>query len=191
MNTIKENVIYKFEIKKSIFISCLYKINSVSDVEDILRNIKDRYKYATHYCYAYIVNDNKKSSDDGEPGGTAGAPIMEILNKNDLNNILCVVIRYFGGIKLGAGGLVRNYAKSARDALKIANIVQLIDGYRVLLELSYEDIKKVDYLLKDYIISNKTYNDNVIYELLIDKDSINILNGYNYKIIEEIKIERG
>ncbi len=191
MNTIKENVIYKFEIKKSIFISCLYKINSVSDVEDILRNIKDRYKDATHYCYAYIVNDNKKSSDDGEPGGTAGAPIMEILNKNDLNNILCVVIRYFGGIKLGAGGLVRNYAKSARDALKIANIVQLIDGYRVLLELSYEDIKKVDYLLKDYIISNKTYNDNVIYELLIDKDSINILNGYNYKIIEEIKIERG
>lgn len=191
MNTIKENVIYKFEIKKSIFISCLYKINSVSDVEDILRNIKDRYKDANHYCYAYIVNDNKKSSDDGEPGGTAGAPIMEILNKNDLNNILCVVIRYFGGIKLGAGGLVRNYAKSARDALKIANIVQLIDGYRVLLELSYEDIKKVDYLLKDYIISNKTYNDNVIYELLIDKDSINILNGYNYKIIEEIKIERG
>lgn len=191
MRTIYKAIESEIEIKKSRFISIIKNIQSIEEFNTCIEELKVKYPKATHYCYGYICGNIERFSDDGEPGGTAGTPILNVLKKENLNNICCVVIRYFGGIKLGAGGLVRNYAKSARDALKIANIVQLIDGYRVLLELSYEDIKKVDYLLKDYIISNKTYNDNVIYELLIDKDSINILNGYNYKIIEEIKIERG
>ena len=107
MFTIKENNTYELEIKKSKFISKIYKVKNIDKVNTILSDLKKEYSDATHHCYAYIINEHKKSSDDGEPGGTAGIPILQVLDKNNLNYVLCVVIRYFGGIKLGAGGLVR------------------------------------------------------------------------------------
>ena len=111
MYTIKNDDSYELEIKKSKFISKLYRVNNIEDVNNILSSLRKEYSDATHHCYAYIINNSKKSSDDGEPGGTAGIPILQVLDKNNLNYVLCVVIRYFGGIKLGAGGLVRAYSK--------------------------------------------------------------------------------
>ena len=105
MKTIKNNLSNEIIIKNSRFICLLIKINNI-DISDILNNIKLSYPKATHYCYGFIYNNYKKSSDDGEPTGTAGNSILFVLEKNNLNNILCVVIRYFGGIKLGAGGLI-------------------------------------------------------------------------------------
>ena len=104
MYTIINNNKYVLEIKKSTFIALLYKVKSISEVEKYLGEVKNEYKDASHYVFAYIIDDKRKFSDDGEPGGTAGLPIMEVLNKHDLNYVLCIAVRYFGGIKLGAGG---------------------------------------------------------------------------------------
>ena len=151
--------------------------------------IKEKHKDATHYCYAYIIDDLKKSSDDGEPGGTAGVPIMDTLNKADLNNILCVVVRYFGGIKLGAGGLVRAYRKSVSEALTQTGFNNLVKGYEIILETSYDKQKELDYLLKDNY--KKEFNENVIYTIECDESTKEILEK-NYKIIniKEKEIEK-
>lgn len=189
MKTIKNDCISEIEINKSRFITLLYKIKSVDEIKEKLDFVKSIYKDATHYCYAYIINDNKKSSDDGEPGGTAGVPIMEVLLKNELNYILCVVVRYFGGIKLGAGGLVRAYSKSVSNSLNNNNITELIDGYNLEISVSYEEQKKLDYILKEYKCS-KVFGERVIYNFDIPKNDIQILDGYQYNILEEKQIEK-
>ena len=190
MNTIKENVTFKQEIDKSIFITELIKIKNVSDIKEKINEIKEKYKDATHYCYAYIVDDNKKSSDDGEPGGTAGVPMMEVLLKKELNYILCVVIRYFGGIKLGSGGLVRAYSSSVSNAIQNDNIVSLSDGYRIFFKIDYKDQKQIEYIIKDNKYK-KTYDEYVNYEVLIKEKDIHILDELKlkYDIISKEKIE--
>ena len=106
-------------IKKSKFITKLYEIKDVNEINPIIDNLKKEYKKATHICYAYIINGQEKAVDDGEPSGTAGRPILNVLQKKKLNEIMVVVIRYFGGVKLGAGGLVRAYTKSTSEVIKI------------------------------------------------------------------------
>lgn len=190
MKTIKENTISKYEINKSIFICCLYKINSIDEVKTYLEEAKNNFKDATHYTYAYIIDEARKSSDDGEPGGTAGVPIMEVLLKHELNYVLCIVIRYFGGIKLGTGGLVRAYRKSACIGIDNSTLLNLVDGYKIEITASYEEQKNIEKLIKNYTFS-KTYTDIVKYELNIKQDDINILNckNINYKILKALKIE--
>lgn len=190
MKTIKENTISKYEINKSIFICCLYKINSIDEVKTYLEETKNNFKDATHYTYAYIIDEARKSSDDGEPGGTAGVPIMEVLLKHELNYVLCIVIRYFGGIKLGTGGLVRAYRKSACIGIDNSTLLNLVDGYKIEITASYEEQKNIEKLIKNYTFS-KTYTDIVKYELNIKQDDINILNSknVNYKILKALKIE--
>ena len=190
MKTIKENTISKYEINKSIFICCLYKINYIDEVKTYLEEAKNNFKDATHYTYAYIIDEARKSSDDGEPGGTAGVPIMEVLLKHELNYVLCIVIRYFGGIKLGTGGLVRAYRKSACIGIDNSTLLNLVDGYKIEITASYEEQKNIEKLIKNYTFS-KTYTDIVKYELNIKQDDINILNckNVNYKILKTLKIE--
>lgn len=190
MKTIKENTISKYEINKSIFICCLYKINSIDEVKTYLEEAKNNFKDATHYTYAYIIDEARKSSDDGEPGGTAGVPIMEVLLKHELNYVLCIVIRYFGGIKLGTGGLIRAYRKSACIGIDNSTLLNLVDGYKIEITASYEEQKNIENLIKNYTFS-KTYTDIVKYELNIKQEDINILNSknINYKILNTLKIE--
>ena len=192
MYTINNDCSNEIIIKNSKFICILKEIYSVSDVEKVLNNIKLEYKDATHYCYAYIIENNKKFSDDNEPTGTAGNPIMQVLEKNNLNYILCIVIRYFGGIKLGAGGLVRAYSKSVSECLKKTNLSKLIKGYNVDISFSYDLSSKIDYFLKDYTIINKKYSDTITYTLNIEKNMLDILsniNNINIKINKEIMIK--
>ncbi len=189
MKTIKKDYVCEIEINKSRFITLLYKVDSVDLVKEKLDLAKSLYKDATHYCYGYIVDNNKKSSDDGEPGGTAGVPIMEVLLKNDLNYILCVVVRYFGGIKLGAGGLVRAYSKSVSGALVDENITELIEGLEIELNVSYDEQRKLDYLLKEFEY-NKSFGELVTYIIKIPRDKINILDSYEFSILNEIQIEK-
>lgn len=190
MKTIKENSISKYEINKSIFICCLYKIKSINDVKNYLEEVKHTFKDATHYTYAYIIEDARKSSDDGEPGGTAGVPIMEVLLKHELDYVLCIVIRYFGGIKLGAGGLVRAYRKSATIGIDNCTLLSLVDGYKIEIISSYEEQKNIENLIKNYTFT-KTYTDIVKYELNIKCEDINLLKNknINYKILDTLKIE--
>lgn len=189
MQTIKENFVDKYEIKQSKFITLLYKINSIDDINKYLQEVKNNYKDATHYCYAYKFNGSQKFSDDGEPGGTAGLPIVEVLNKKDINNVLCIVVRYFGGIKLGAGGLVRAYTKVVCNAIDKCQIIILDKGYLIRINLNYDEQKKYDYLFKDKIIK-KEFNNQITYYIKISKDELEKINNINFEILENIYIEK-
>ncbi len=182
MKSIKENVINKIEINKSIFITHLIKIEKKEEVALKLDNLKKEYKDATHYCYAYIIGDYKKSSDDNEPGGTAGVPIMDTLNKANLDNILCVVIRYFGGIKLGVGGLIRAYKKSVLEALKKAEFNTLVNGYYLEVLIDYNKQKDLEHLLNCKY--EKSFNEYVLYKIECNKETYELIKN-KYKIILE------
>lgn len=187
MKTIKYNINNTIIINKSKFITDLIKINSEDDVKKELNKIKDTYKDANHYCYAYIVGNIKRFNDDGEPNGTAGRPILNILESNELNNTLCIVTRYFGGIKLGTGGLLRAYSKSVSDAISKTEITNLINGFKVTIEFSYNDIKKIDFLLKNYEIIDKNFDKNIKYTFLINESDFNLLES-SFNIIDKENI---
>lgn len=193
MFTITNDITNEIIIKNSRFICVIHKIYDVNNVDNYLNNIKSTYKDANHYCYAYIIDDKKKFSDDGEPSGTAGNPMLQALDKNNLNYVLCVVIRYFGGIKLGSGGLVRAYTKSIAQCLENANIRKLVYGYNIDITFNYEYVNNVNYLLKDSNILNKKFSDKITYNLNVDYELYNKLHDDNHitiKIIKEIKIEK-
>lgn len=180
MITIKNNVINEIVINKSRFICLLYKINNIDEINNILDNIKKEYKDATHCCYGYIINNNIKCSDDGEPNSTAGKPILNVLLKNKLDNILCIVVRYFGGIKLGVGGLTRAYTSSITEALSKCEIVALNKAYRIAINFNYDKNKVIDNCLKNILIIKKDFNDTITYEIIIDTIKYeNILNVLN------------
>ena len=113
---------YELEIKKSKFLGYFFKIDNIEGIKNIIENLKKEHKKATHICYAYRLSSPfaEKAVDDGEPSGTAGKPILNVLQKQNINNALLVVVRYFGGIKLGAGGLLRAYCKCASEILKLS-----------------------------------------------------------------------
>ena len=175
MYSIQNNIENTIEIKKSKFITKLYRVNNIDEINLILNNINNEYKDATHVCFGYIVNGLEKCSDNGEPSGTAGLPILNVLKKKNLTNVLAIVIRYFGGIKLGAGGLVRAYSNSVVEALKLTNNIELIEGYLIELEFNYDQIKIVDYILNDKNIIRKEYNDNIIYKFYLNKDELSFV----------------
>ena len=189
MYIIRNNIDDEQIIKNSRFITRLVKITKKDEVEDILNNVKKEYPKATHYCYAYIVSDYKKASDDGEPGGTAGMPILNVLEKEDMTSVIAIVIRYFGGIKLGAGGLVRAYSSSVRDALKKADKILLIEGVQIKITIPYDKQNELNYILKDNEIVDKTFEDKVTYIINCSKDVLEKLHQYNPIIIKETYIE--
>lgn len=188
MKSIKEEVINEIIINKSKFITVLTNINDINKIKEKLEDIKKTYKDATHYCYAYIINNHEKCSDNGEPSGTAGMPILNVLKQNNLTNILCVVIRYFGGIKLGAGGLIRAYSTSASEALNKTNITNLVNGYNITIEFPYDNLKQIDYLLKNIDIK-KTYQTNITYTFNIEKEKFNQIENELTKL-SKIKLKK-
>ena len=181
MNTIitnKENTII---INKSKFICCLYIINDIDEVYTYLNDIRDKYKDATHYCYAYIVDNQKRCNDDKEPSGTAGLPILNVLERllkisslsfNVLISIF-IVVRYFGGIKLGAGGLVRAYTGSVVSGLN-NNIKPITKGLEIEILFNYDKVKLIDNILKNSII-NKEFDEFVTYKFTISYDDYNLI----------------
>lgn len=192
MKRISNNIENTIIIKNSKFITNLFIVENIEEVNKYLNLIKDKYGDANHNCYAYIVDNIRKCSDDGEPSGTAGIPMMKVLEHKDLNNVLAVVTRYFGGIKLGAGGLVRAYTNSVSKTLDIVNIIDTIKGYNIDIIFNFNDIKHIDYLLKDIKILNKEYKDIVKYNLNASNNLLEILkqNNIKYNIIKEIYIEK-
>ena len=115
----------------------------------------------------------EKASDDGEPSGTAGIPILNVLKKEGLQNVLCIVVRYFGGIKLGAGGLVRAYSKACKEGLIITNLEK---GYLIEIEFEYNKIKDIDYLIDDALVINKNFDITPVYNVKITVDKYNQIN---------------
>ena len=190
MNTIKETIENTLIIKNSRFITIIYNINDINDIDKYLKLVKDKYKDATHYCYAYILPNNIKCSDDGEPGGTAGKPILDVLTKHNLNFVLAIVVRYFGGIKLGAGGLIRAYSKCISTYLNNTKLTKLILGKNIDIYFTYKDINDIDLLLTNCHINNKDYQDMISYNVNIPNDLLPILeNKYQVKVNNDIYIK--
>lgn len=175
MKSIKFNIENEFIIKKSKFIAKLYFVTSEIKIKNILDENKTEYKDATHICYAYILNNVERFNDDSEPSGTAGMPILNVLKNNNLNNVLCIVIRYFGGIKLGAGGLIRAYCSSVSEALNKTEIINVVNGKKIELTFSYDDIKKVNHILNNINIVDKQFDENVKYIIIVKEKNVNSL----------------
>lgn len=184
MKRILKNSTSYLEIKKSKFITKLFYVTTNEEIDTYLQEVKKDYKDATHYCYAYIIDGQKKSSDDGEPGGTAGIPIMEILNKNDMNYVLCIVIRYFGGIKLGAGGLIRAYANCVRQALEETEIKELEMGYHIRIKTDYGKESKLIRIIEKENILNKKYLEKLEMEAIVSINILEKLSCFETEIIE-------
>jgi uncharacterized YigZ family protein len=166
--TIENNIIVEQSIEKSRFISQLFQVKNETEARDIISDIKKKHHKANHSCYAFIIDAKlKRSSDDGEPSGTAGKPILSVLEGAHLEEVLCVVTRYFGGIKLGTGGLVRAYGSSATQALDQAAIVEWTEGYVYEINFHYNLIDSVNHLLNksNIQINNQQYFENVTYEI--------------------------
>lgn len=179
--TIKNTASFKFEEKKSIFIGHVKRAETEEEAKAFIQEIKSRYRDARHNCYAYIIGENmgvQRYSDDGEPQGTAGIPILEIIKKNGITDAVVVVTRYFGGILLGTGGLVRAYSKATTMAIKEGNIVLKVMGVPLYITVSYELIGKLQYIFenKKWFIENMEYTDKV-----------RILINSELTILEEIK----
>ena len=183
--TIKENVSAELVEKKSKFIANLFYIESREEAEDIIKMQKKKYYDARHNCYAFWVLGEdgiiEKSSDDGEPSGTAGAPMLNILSKMEITNVLVIVTRYFGGILLGTGGLVKAYSNSTKLALEKAEISMLEEGFVYKLELNYSDLENFKYFMKNNEIKilKEEYFENVKLSIFVPKNKIDCLNSNN------------
>lgn len=160
--------------KKSRFIANLFYVETPQEAENKIKQIKKKYYDAKHNCFAYItLNENeiqKKCSDDGEPSGTAGAPMLEILEKQSIYNVVVIVTRYFGGILLGTGGLVRAYSDSLKEAIKKSTLVEQEPGYEAEIKLPYADFEKFKYYCnKNNIkIINSEYSDFIICKIEVN-----------------------
>lgn len=185
--------------KKSKFIANICNVTTIEEAEKKLEKLRKKYYDARHNCYAYRVLDKEsvidRSSDDGEPSGTAGAPMLNILKKENLCNILVVVTRYFGGILLGTGGLVRAYSQSTQDVIEKSDIILKHEGYVARLEVEYKDLEKLRYFCKkrEINIIEIEYLENVIVKIEFKKEEKGIFENkenlnfdyLNYKIIQE------
>lgn len=199
--------------KKSRFICSLYEANSKGEAEKILQETRKKYHDAKHNCYAYIVNENRdieandnfidnnieinniqkveKCSDDGEPSGTAGAPLLALLKSLNLTNVIIIVTRYFGGILLGTGGLVRAYTEVAQKAINNARIVQKEYGIKYEIQINYSNLKEIQYICKKLKINivEIDYKENINLYLESTIKSRKELEKENVKILSIKDIE--
>ena len=184
--TILKNETAEIVEKKSKFIANLFHVESVEEAENRIKDIKKKYHDARHNCIAYRVAENgqiiEKSSDDGEPSGTAGGPMLNILQKNNLCNLVIVVTRYFGGILLGTGGLVRAYSEVTQQAIEKSTKVIKVIGREMIIELDYSKLEKFKYYCKNNNINIKKidYMDNIILKIEMEE-------SVKEKIIDDIK----
>ena len=191
MKTIKEPTQSEINVKKSQFICSLFPTKTKAESKEIIQKLNEQYSDATHNCTAYIVSDGEGFDDDGEPGGTAGKPMINVLRKNELHNVTAVVTRYFGGIKLGAGGLVRAYSKSVMEAIGEAEILEIeeYDVYEIVFE--YSEIKAVDGEVRNNNLEviDKQYSDKVRYDIVSKdgRDTLKIFEKYSGKISVNFK----
>ena len=152
MKTIKQSVSAEITEKKSKFISEIFYVESVQEADEKIEEINKKYHDAKHHCFAYrILGENgiiERLSDDGEPSGTAGLPLLQLISKKELVNVLVVVTRYFGGILLGTGGLVRAYSKATDDALNKVETIILKKGEKIKVYVSYKNLAYIQYYCK-------------------------------------------
>ena len=168
-----ETYTYESVIEKSRFIANIRHVDTVAEADKFIAEMRKKYYDATHNCYAYVLDDNVKFSDDGEPGGTAGKPIMDVLTGRELTNVLCVVTRYFGGILLGAGGLVRAYSKSAADAVAKAGMVSYLPGTILDIPMDYSRYGTLEgFIRANAEVRNVAFAQNVVVTVAVEDTNL-------------------
>ena len=172
MQKLVEDYTNKIEIKKSKFITILHRTNDEEEAKEFLKQVKKEHPNANHHCSAMIIGNVVRSSDDREPSGTAGRPMLDCLLGREMEDILAIVVRYFGGVKLGTGGLVRAYGSSVSQALDQARLCQVKRLQVYSLEFGYEWIGKIDALLRNHNIeiTLKNYEETVQYQYITSLD---------------------
>ncbi|ATN03356.1 YigZ family protein [Staphylococcus capitis] len=195
--TIKEEHQIENVINKSRFIAHIRPVQNEEEAKAFINEIKSSHKDATHNCSAYTVGPEmniQKANDDGEPSGTAGVPMLEILKKLEIHDACVVVTRYFGGIKLGGGGLIRAYSGAVRDVIYDIGRVELREAVPVTVTISYDLTGKFEYELAStpYMLRNQFYTDKVSYQIDVVKQDydefiqfLNRITASNYDLEEE------
>lgn len=178
--TVKNEAVAEFEEKKSVFIGHVKRVHTEEEAKEFINKVKGQHKEARHNVYAYAIGVNKgiqRYSDDGEPQGTGGIPVLEVLKKSDLTDIVVVVTRYFGGILLGTGGLARAYSKGASLAIGESGVVEKVLGVPLRITIDYELLGKIQYVCS----TNQWHIEDTIYT-----DKVEILMYCESTMIKEI-----
>lgn len=185
--------------KKSKFIANIFYVETREEAEEKIKEIKKKYFDARHNCFAYSIFTKdriiERFSDDGEPSGTAGAPMLNILSSQNLRNVVVIVTRYFGGILLGTGGLVRAYTGAVQEALKNVEIIEKYLGLEVKLEVNYPNLEKLKYYLKqnEIKILSSEYLENIKVLVEMSEEKLNILlqnkDDLNFNLINVEKVK--
>lgn len=180
--TIKDEVSAQFEEKKSVFIGHIKRIYNEDEAKEFINKIKSEHREARHNVYAYVIGENmgiQRYSDDGEPQGTGGIPVLEVIKKNEITDVVVVVTRYFGGILLGKGGLVRAYSKGAALAVSEGGIVEKVKGLIIDIIIDYDMLGKVQYLFEQNLwhTENVDYTDKVKLTMYCPKDIVEVLRS--------------
>lgn len=160
--------------KKSRFIADVFPVSGEDEAMEILERIKKKYWDARHHCWAYVIGEKtvqERCSDDGEPSGTAGKPILEVIRGQHLHNVLVIVTRYFGGTLLGTGGLVRAYTQASQEGIAESTVITKVMGYLLKLSTDYTGLGKIQYLLgqRGITIVESNYTDKVEVSVLISE----------------------
>lgn len=195
--TIAENTTYEQTIKKSRFICSIARVSSEEEAQQFITSIQTANKKATHNCFAYMIGDNdqiQRESDNGEPSGTAGIPILESLKLAKIHNVVAVVTRYFGGIKLGAGGLIRAYSNTTTEAIHQAGLVQRINQAILKITVTYALHDPLLYYLKEnnLEVAGEEYGVNVETSIYVNETDLKdvkekLINRFN----DQLQITEG
>lgn len=195
--TIKNNGEHEIVIKKSKFITNLARTNNKEEAEEFIEKISKKYRDATHNTFAYTLglkDDQVKASDNGEPSGTAGVPELKALQLMNLKNVTAVVTRYFGGIKLGAGGLIRAYSNSVTEAVQAIGVVKRVLQTELIISIEYPQLDKLNYHLsqEDITIADTEYGTGVKVKVFVDEAEVeNVKNSIINLLNGQVKINIG
>lgn len=184
--TIYKREEYEMEIKKSKFIGYVFPVSTEEEALDFIDEIKKLHPASRHCCFAYVIGEKKniqRYSDDGEPSGTAGIPMLELIKKKGLTDIVVVVVRYFGGILLGAGGLVRAYSGTANETINKGTIVQKMEFSSLDIIVDYNSYGRILNFLEEnnYFIEDKLFEENVTIKVFI---SVDVLERFEQSILD-------
>ena len=182
--TVKKETKDEFIEKKSTFIGHIKRVQNEEEAKEFINQVKSDHREARHNVYAYVIGENlgvQRYSDDGEPQGTGGIPVLEVIKKAEITDVCVVVTRYFGGILLGAGGLTRAYTKGASIAIKASGIIEKVKAARVSIEIDYELLGKLQYLIeqKGWFLEEIGYMERVFIKVIGEEKA-------NKELLEEV-----
>ena len=170
--SVLESHSHKIEVDRSLFISYLFPLRTVEDFKSLHQQVKKEHPKATHLCYAYKTPQHQKFFDDGEPNKTAGFPILETIQRYQLDEVVIFVVRYFGGIKLGTGGLMRAYTQAAENVIPVKQLCRMVTMYEYELSFHLSLIEPLERFFKDHsiLLLNKSFGIQAIYRIASETD---------------------